>query len=103
MHILAKSLQSDAYSAKLNNILSKNKGFGKLNKVSQILSGDGKIDETLEPLNMSDILSREHAPIVSCDVERVFSEYKAMLADNRRSFTFEHLRHHITIKCNHNL
>ena len=69
-----KSLQSDAYSAKLNNILSKNKGFGKLNKVSQILSGDGKINETLALLNMSDILSLKHASVVSCDIERVFSE-----------------------------
>ena len=83
-----KTLKDDAYSVKLQNILSKNTGFGKLKRVSQILSGDANIDNTLEPLNMVDILSLKYAPIVSCDVERMFSEYKAMLADNRRSFCF---------------
>ncbi|KAG7173974.1 Translation initiation factor IF-2-like 25, partial [Homarus americanus] len=78
-------------------------GFEKLKKVSQIMSGDAIIDETVQPLTMSDLLCMKHAPIVSCDVERVFSEYKAMLTDNRRGFNFENLRHHVIIKCNHNL
>ncbi|KAG7161425.1 hypothetical protein Hamer_G014068 [Homarus americanus] len=98
-----KSLQSDAYYGKLSNVLYKNKGFEKLKKVSQIMSGDAIIDETVQPLTMSDLLCMKHAPIVSCDVERVFSEYKAMLTDNRRGFNFENLRHHVIIKCNHNL
>ncbi|XP_042206680.1 uncharacterized protein LOC121855674 [Homarus americanus] len=42
-----KSLQSDAYYGKLSNVLYKNKGFEKLKKVSQIMSGDAIIDETL--------------------------------------------------------
>ena len=83
--------------------MSKNIGFEKLNKVSQILSGNANIDETLEPLSMLDILSMKYAPIVSCDVERVFSKYKAILVDNRRSFIFENLRQHVIIKCNHDL
>ena len=97
-----KNVQSDVYSAKLN-VLSKNIGFEKLNKVSQILSGNANIDETLEPLSMLDILSLKYAPIVSCDVERVFSKYKAILVDNRRSFIFENLLQHVIIKCNHDL
>ncbi|KAK3895858.1 hypothetical protein Pcinc_000472 [Petrolisthes cinctipes] len=98
-----KSLQSDAYYGKLSNVLYKNKGFVKLKKVSQIMCGEAIIDETVQPLTMSNMLCMKHAPIVSCDVERVFSEYKAMLTDNRRSFNFENLRHHVIIKCNHNL
>ncbi|KAG7165026.1 hypothetical protein Hamer_G004775 [Homarus americanus] len=98
-----KSLQSDAYYGKLSNVLYKNKGFEKLKKVSQIMSGDAIIDETVQPLTMLDLLCMKHASIVSCDVERVFSEYKAMLTDNRRGFNFENLRHHVIIKCNHNL
>ncbi|KAG7165044.1 hypothetical protein Hamer_G004800 [Homarus americanus] len=96
-------MESDAYYGKLSNVLYKNKGFEKLKKVSQIMSGDAIIDETVQPLTMSDLLCMKHAPIVSCDVERVFSEYKAMLTDNRRGFNFENLRHHVIIKCNHNL
>ncbi|KAK3895823.1 hypothetical protein Pcinc_000438 [Petrolisthes cinctipes] len=98
-----KSLQSDAYYGKLSNVLYKNKGFVKLKKVSQIMCGEAIIDETVQPLTMSNMLCMKHAPIVSCDVEKVFSEYKAMLTDNRRSFNFENLRHHVIIKCNHNL
>ncbi|KAG7161008.1 CGG triplet repeat-binding protein 1-like 5, partial [Homarus americanus] len=98
-----KSLQSDAYYGKLSNVLYKNKGFEKLKKVSQIMSNGAIIDETVQPLTMSDLLCMKHAPIVSCDVEMVFSEYKAMLTDNRRGFNFENLRHHVIIKCNHNL
>ncbi|KAK3895413.1 hypothetical protein Pcinc_000865 [Petrolisthes cinctipes] len=98
-----KSLQSDAYYGKLSNVLYKNKGFEKLKKVSQIMCGEAIIDETVQPLTMSNMLCMKHAPIISCDVERVFSEYKAMLTDNRRSFNFENLRHHVIIKCNHNL
>ena len=62
-------------------------GFEKLNKVSQIFSGNANIDEALEPLSMLDILSLKYAPIISCDVEHVFFEYKAILVDNQRSFS----------------
>ncbi|KAK3865361.1 hypothetical protein Pcinc_029029 [Petrolisthes cinctipes] len=95
-----KSLQSDAYYGKLSNVFYKNKAFEKLKKVSQIMCGEGIINETVQPLTMSNMLCMKHVPIVSCDVERVFSEYKAMLTDNRWSFNFDNLHHHVMSSSN---
>jgi hypothetical protein len=33
----------------------------------------------------------KHASLISCDVEITFSQYKTILSDNCRSFTFENL------------
>jgi hypothetical protein len=40
------------------------------------------------------------APVVSCDVERSFSQFRAILRDNRHNLTFEHLRQYLFIYCN---
>jgi hypothetical protein len=39
-------------------------------------------------------------PISSVDVERSFSKYKYILADNRRSFKFPNLRKYLIVQCN---
>ncbi|KAJ4451200.1 hypothetical protein ANN_02660 [Periplaneta americana] len=40
------------------------------------------------------------APLTSCDVERSFSRYKAMLRDNMRRMTTENIRHCLVVNCN---
>ena len=61
--------------------------------------------ETVQPWNEefspTDIEFFKYAPITSVDVERSFSIFKNLLADNRRSFTFENLR--MTFAVHYNL
>jgi hypothetical protein len=58
--------------------------------ISRVLMGEFSITEI--KLTSSDLVYFKYAPIASVDVERSFSKYKNVLADNRRSFTFENLR-----------
>jgi len=90
------------YILKLTNVLSKNKGFSLIKEVHSILCGKPvkKISEFVTQLSPSDVKSLKFAPLVSCDVERVFSHYKTTLADNRRTFLFENLKMHVIAKCN---
>ena len=41
-----------------------------------------------------------HAPLVSCDVESFFSQYKNILLYNHRKFNFQNLIYTVFIKCN---
>ena len=51
-------------------------------------------------LSPNEIAAFEFAPITTCDVERSFSVYKSMLADNRKRFLFKNLRKLFVIRCN---
>lgn len=87
---------------KLKNVLEKNSGLSKLKLISKILNGEENINvgELLGELTSNDIVYFKYAPIVSVDVERSFSTYKTLLADNRRKFKFENLAKHLIIQCN---
>lgn len=85
---------------KLNSVLSKNPGYNKLIQISDILKGDGHLDPNEEEFSLSDIANFKFAPVTSCDVERSFSQYKNVLAENRHSFKFEHLKMWIVVHCN---
>ncbi|KAL4126775.1 hypothetical protein QTP88_010984 [Uroleucon formosanum] len=56
--------------------------------------------ENLEDSNVSDLKFYKFAPVTSVDVERSFLRYKNLLANNRRSFTFENIRKILVIQCN---
>jgi len=92
---------ANAAGMKLNQVLNKNDGLSKLSCVAKILDGE---ENTLlggeENYTPSDIAAYLYAPIVSCDVERSFSRYKTLLADNRRSLKFENLKHLFVAYCN---
>lgn len=62
------------------------------------LSGNSnvKLDVDLTP---EDIAKFKMAPLTSCDVERSFSQYKAILRDNRRGFSFENFRQCFVTHC----
>ena len=92
-----------AASLKLTQVLNKNEGFLKLSNMAEILSGNqGNNSVPLADVNYTaaDIAAYSYAPVASCDIERSFSRYKALLADNRRSFTFDNLRKVFVSYCN---
>jgi len=83
---------------KMNDVLEKNKGYQTLTQISKILSGE----ETLmvgisENLSLGNLAYFKYAPINSVDVERSFSIFKVLLADNRKSFQFENLKKNILL------
>lgn len=83
----ATGLQADRVKAKFANIVSKNPGIETIAKFCQILSGqnvDCDVSARLIPFY-------KFAPLTSCDVERSFSIYKSILADNRMSFSMKNL------------
>jgi hypothetical protein len=81
-------------------VLSKNPGLSLIKKISGIIGREIRNDdEDLAELSSEDISCFKYVPIVSADVERSFSKYKAMLRDNRRSFLFDNLKAHFVTSC----
>ncbi|KAL3068683.1 hypothetical protein niasHT_032099 [Heterodera trifolii] len=70
---------------KFADIVAKNHGIEKVSQFCQILSG--KNTESDVPPNL--IPFYKFAPLTSCDVERSFSVYKSILADNRSSIPIQ--------------
>ena len=64
------------------------------------LLGLQETPEYLESLPPAARACFEHAPLTSVDVERSFSQYKAILRANRESFTVEKLRRYVLLHCN---
>lgn len=97
-----ENMYDRTYFDKFTSVLAKNKGFATVKKISSLLSGKLKKtkDEYINQYSSSELTAFQFAPVVTCDVERMFSVYKTVLADNRRSFHFENLKHHLIIKCN---
>lgn len=88
-------------ASKLKKGLDKNTGYKTLCKISDILSGENySMDGIEEDLTANELPHFKYAPITSVDVERSFSRYKNLLADNRRSFTFDNLRMTFVVQCN---
>ena len=91
------------FHEKLVSVLSKNTGYSVISEINNILRGNssnGNETEVIDRLTPSEMTSLDYVPLVSCDVERMFSQYKSILADNRRKFSFENLKYNIIIKCN---
>jgi hypothetical protein len=70
-------------------------------KINGILGGNGAtLGEEDPALDSNDVTLFKYAPWISCDVQRSFSQYKTILSDNHRSFSFENLKMHLVIHCN---
>lgn len=97
-----QNLHDPTYHQKLTSVLNKNVGFQTIKEISQVLSGqlNKSQNEFIKGCSCSDLSAFAFAPVVSCDVERMFSVYNTILADNRRSFLFENLKQYLIIKCN---
>ena len=81
-------------------VFENNIGFQELKHISHMLQGDIRAEESLGNRSVNDIMMLKFAPIVSTDVERSFSRYKAFLRDNRRGFEFENLSKYVVVLCN---
>lgn len=58
------------------------------------------MDELPKNLSINDLVYNKYAPVNSVDVERSFSMFKVLLADNRQSFQFENLKKHLIVQYN---
>ncbi|XP_060876456.1 uncharacterized protein LOC132949533 [Metopolophium dirhodum] len=95
------SAQAKAIDDKIKKVLEKNVGFDQLQKISNILNGQNEsMDGLPADISSSGLPFFKFAPISSVDVERSFSKYKNILADNRRSFKFPNLRMYLIVQCN---
>ena len=96
------ALYDKKYLHKLQSMLNKNINYSTFLSINSILKGssEDKTDEFIKCYTPSHICCFKYAPVVSCDVERVFSQYKTVLADNRRRLNFENLKALMIIKCN---
>ncbi|PSN38511.1 hypothetical protein C0J52_22137 [Blattella germanica] len=110
VHSVVTSLESlqgpvgAAVKDKLSSSLKKNPGFKTISAINRILS-EGSVEDLEIEYTAEDLCKFKYAPITSCEVERSFSQYKAILRDNRRSFIFENLKHMFVPYCygDHNL
>ncbi|KAJ4445183.1 hypothetical protein ANN_06984 [Periplaneta americana] len=89
---------ADAVRAKVDTVLSKIPGYEELQKVVAVMSGESTVKINLD-LSPADIVKLNYVPVTSCDVERSFSQYKSILRDNRRRFTFQHLKEMFVTYC----
>ena len=91
------------YYQKFKSVFGNNKGFSTIKDVSRVLNNGPiplqEMTQELAQLSLLDMEKLNYAPLVSCDVERVFSEYKTVLTDNR-SFLYENFKKYVIIKCN---
>jgi hypothetical protein len=88
---------------KLKAVLDGNKGYVTLGAISRILASEATEEdhnlECLRKFSAAQLACFKYAPVVSCDVERSFSRYRAMLRDNRQSFTTEHIKMYFVVQC----
>ncbi|PSN38201.1 hypothetical protein C0J52_20758 [Blattella germanica] len=89
---------ADAVRAKVDTVLSKNPGYEEIQKVVAVMSGESTVKINLD-LSPADIVKLNYVPVTSCDVECSFSQYKSILRDNRRKFTFQHLKEMFVTYC----
>jgi hypothetical protein len=80
---------------KMAAVLEKNHGLKQLSAVMNLNMDEIKKYDEFHDTTPTDLASFKFAPIVSCDVERSFSDYKNLLTDNRRSFSLDHLKMHL--------
>ena len=69
----------------------------KLSKVAQILEGQ---ELHIQDLSVSDIPFLKYARVISCDVERSFFQYRAMVRDNQQIFVIDNLEKTLIVHCN---
>ena len=63
-------------------------------------AGDLYVDVDITAFQPEDVAAFKYAPTTSCDEERSFSQYNAVLKCNRLFFEFKNLREMIIEHCN---
>jgi len=92
-----------AIQEKFQAVIKKNKGYETMKNISACIDGtNGTLENIEQNFSPSDIFVFKYAPVTSVDVEKSFSMFKNVLADNRQSFTFENLKKTFVVQCNAN-
>jgi hypothetical protein len=89
---VVKEAKEKLIKIKIESVLSKNKGYQTVLKISEILSGKEDTDRLPEYWSLNDLTCMKNCPITSVDAERLFSLYKHLLTSNRRSLKFENMK-----------
>ena len=84
---------------KLRGVLDTNTGYGELLKIRNLLLGGAAEGGQVPPADYILRLALKFAPMVSCEVELTFSQYKAILRDNHQSLLFENLERYLVVCC----
>jgi len=89
---------ADSVYEKFSYVIEKNSGFKTISAICSILNGEtDSVGIDFTPVQVSGL---KYAPITSCDVERSFSRYKAVMRDNRQSFKPENISMYMVSHCN---
>lgn len=83
---------------KFYKIFQSNQGLQVIKKVAAIVNGE-KFVELPENIAINEVEFLNWAPLVSVDVERTFSSFKAMLRDNRMRLLPENFKMHLVALC----
>jgi hypothetical protein len=85
--------KADAVKQNFGLCVRKNTGFKVMCDISCVLEREDQVEfEDLKDVSVSDIERYKYARLVSCDVERTFSQYKSFFRDNRHRFTMHNLK-----------
>lgn len=91
-----QSLQRQEFHNKIQAVLRRNPGFKAIVEIGAVLERGAKPTiEYVKKLSPLELTLFKYCPVTSSDVERVFSRYGNVLTDNRQSFLFENLKHHM--------
>ena len=94
-------VQLEPIREKFTAVYNKNSGLhimqSVLTKLKGVCSSDAPI--TFVQMSADTLLCFKHAPLVTCEVERSFSRYRAIFRENRSSFKFDNLKMILVIAC----
>lgn len=94
---------ADSVAEKLSSVREKNVGLVSLSAIAKVLSSEPLEEDekaATSKFGPTEFGLFRFAPVVSCDVERVFSRFKCVLRCNRERMTIENLRWHLISYCN---
>lgn len=92
-----REMEDKQYSQKLESVLRRNVGFTTLVEINRLIRNNSTAlanadeNEFVHNLTPAQISSFQYCPVTSCDVERVFSNYKYILRERRRNFLLDNL------------
>ena len=93
-HQVELKIQGDKYKEKLDSVLVRNPNFKQLKELLLILRGEKLSTTDVNPL---DAAIFRNAPMVSVDIERVFSSMGQIQSLQRMRLTIENLKQHLIV------
>ena len=90
---------STSVQAKLSSLVGNNVGLKKIRAITAI-QGETTVSLGDSQFTPQEIAVFKFARVVTCAVERSFSQYTAFLRDNRHALQVENLTAHLVVMCN---